>query len=137
MIRSTFYGFSTALSGLKASQTSMDVIGQNISNTNTEGYTRQRALQNSVAVSITKEKYGSNNGPLTGQGTKINKIGQIRDNTLDTRYRVENASVGRYDAELNSMKDMESIFDEAIKSGMRKSIGNLETAFQNLSLNTG
>lgn len=137
MIRSTFYGFTTALSGLKASQTSLDVIGQNISNTNTDGYTRQRALQNSRAVSITKEKYGSNNGPLTGQGTKINKIGQIRDNTLDTRYRVENSSVGRYSAELNSMKDMESIFDEAIKSGMRKSIGNFEKAFQNLSLNTG
>ncbi|MCR4601868.1 MAG: flagellar basal body protein [Clostridia bacterium] len=137
MIRSTFYGFQTALSGLKASQTALDVVGQNVSNTNTTGYTRQRVVQKSVAVNNSAEKYGSKTSPITGQGTKIGSLEQIRDVTLDTQFRNENASVGYYDAELGAMGAIESIFDEATTSGMRDSILGIQTAFENLSLNTG
>ena len=42
MIRSTFGGFNTSLLGLMASQKAIDVTGQNLSNINTQGYTRQR-----------------------------------------------------------------------------------------------
>ena len=38
MLRSMF----SAISGLKAHQTKMDVTGNNIANVNTEGYSRQR-----------------------------------------------------------------------------------------------
>jgi flagellar hook-associated protein 1 FlgK len=137
MIRSTFYGFSTALSGLRASQTALDVIGQNVSNANTEGYTRQRVNQDSVVNSTTAERYGSTTSPRPGQGVSVNSLSQIRDTTLDARFRIENPSVGRYDAEVGAMSDIESVFDEAITSGMRDSILALQTSFQNLSLNTG
>ena len=42
MTRSTFAGFTTATLALAASQRALDVTGQNISNINTSGYTRQR-----------------------------------------------------------------------------------------------
>ena len=42
MVRSTFAGFTTAQLALSASQRALDVTGQNISNVNTAGYTRQR-----------------------------------------------------------------------------------------------
>lgn len=42
MIRSTFAGFTTAQLGMAASQRALDVVGQNITNINTPGYTRQR-----------------------------------------------------------------------------------------------
>jgi len=41
-MRSTFLGFETARKGLVANQKGLDVTGQNITNVNTEGYTRQR-----------------------------------------------------------------------------------------------
>ena len=44
-MRSTFTGLSIAQSGLFASQRSLDIIGHNISNANTKGYTRQRLDQ--------------------------------------------------------------------------------------------
>ena len=40
-MRPTFLGFETARSGLIASQKALDITGHNISNMNTEGYTRQ------------------------------------------------------------------------------------------------
>ena len=42
MIRSTFAGFNTAQLAMMASQRGLDVTGQNLSNINTTGYTRQR-----------------------------------------------------------------------------------------------
>lgn len=42
MIRSTFAGFTTAQLGMAASQRALDVTGQNITNINTPGYTRDR-----------------------------------------------------------------------------------------------
>lgn len=136
MIRSTFYGFTTALSGLRVSQNAMDVIGQNVSNANTEGYTRQRVEQASVHLNSSAERYGYAKNPLTGQGATVNSIAQIRDTTLDVKFRTENASVGRYSAELGAMSDVQKIFDEAIKSGLRDSILKFEEAFQEYSKNS-
>ena len=39
MVRASFAGFSTALSALQANQKRLDIIGQNLSNMNTVGYT--------------------------------------------------------------------------------------------------
>lgn len=48
MVRATFAGFSTALSALQANQKRLDIIGQNLSNMNTPGYTRQSLETSSI-----------------------------------------------------------------------------------------
>ena len=40
---STFSGLNTAYTGLTAARQGLNVVGQNIANVNTDGYTRQRA----------------------------------------------------------------------------------------------
>ncbi len=137
MLRSSFYGFGTALSGLRVSQQALEVLGQNVSNANTEGYTRQRVDQVSRVSSTTAEKYGTTNAPITGNGAIINSLSQIRDQTLDNRFRTESTSLGRYDAEIGALKDIEAIFDEATTSGLRDAILDFEDSFQSFSQNPG
>ena len=48
MVRATFAGFSTALSALQANQKRLDIVGQNLSNMNTAGYTRQQLETSSL-----------------------------------------------------------------------------------------
>ena len=48
MVRATFAGFSTALSALQANQKRLDITGQNLSNMNTVGYTRQQLNTSSL-----------------------------------------------------------------------------------------
>ena len=48
MIRATFAGFDTALSAMRANQKKLDVVGHNLANMNTEGYTRQELKTSSV-----------------------------------------------------------------------------------------
>ena len=96
MIRSTFGGFSLALSGLNASQKSLDVTGQNITNMNTTGYTRQRLDLYSIG--------GTGVGPYSfisetkvGQGTMMQSVSQLRDPYLDYQFRTQLAKVGTQD----------------------------------------
>ena len=48
MVRATFSGFNTALSALQANQKRLDITGQNLSNMNTAGYTRQQLEASSL-----------------------------------------------------------------------------------------
>ena len=47
---STFSGLNTAYTGLVAARAGLDVVGQNIANVNTEGYTRQRVTTSAIGA---------------------------------------------------------------------------------------
>ena len=82
MVRSTFAGFTTAQLALSASQRALDVTGQNISNINTAGYTRQRL--DLASISPTGHSYFQMQTDCrVGQGVQMTGIIQIRDPFLD------------------------------------------------------
>jgi len=57
MLRPTFSGFQVAKRGLSVSQKLLDVTGQNITNINTDGYTRQRVDLYSISFSSGSSHY--------------------------------------------------------------------------------
>lgn len=78
MLRPTFIGYKTATGALKVNQYALDVVGQNISNVNTSGYTRQRLDINSVSLNAINMKFGTS-GIIIGQGVEAKGVSQIRD----------------------------------------------------------
>lgn len=131
MIRSTFAGFTTAQLGMSASQAALNVIGQNISNVNTKGFTRQRVDLDSFNVTTGPRQWGSVNETFIGNGVVVNRVEQVRDPYLDLRFRTEMAGVGYYDKTLASLEDLQSVLDEVEKEG---SIHNqLEAVFKALN----
>lgn len=124
MLRSTFLGFRTATSALKVNQNIMDVVGQNMSNINTKGYTRQRLDINSVAFNTRNIKYGPT-GVVIGQGVQANGVSQYRDEFLDLRYRLQAAKTGSEEVQLEALSDLENIMDEI-------SMGKLNDQFSDL-----
>ena len=84
MIRSTFAGFTTAQLGMAASQRALDVVGQNITNINTPGYTKQRL----DLASLNTQKgdfYNAKSNIKVGFGVEITGISQLRDPFLDAQ----------------------------------------------------
>ncbi|MEL7649220.1 MAG: flagellar hook-associated protein FlgK [Sedimentibacter sp.] len=124
MLRSTFLGFKTATSALTVSQNQMDVVGQNISNVNTQGYTRQRLDINSVSFSTSNLKYGIN-GVIIGQGVAASGVSQYRDSFLDLRYRTEAAKVGSQEVQLEAFSDLEEVLDEITTDGLDAQFSDL------------
>ena len=133
-MRSTFAGFTTAQLALRASQQGLNITGQNISNINTSGYTRQALDQ--ISLNFTNGgRYGTSAN--IGHGVLVKNITQIRDPFLDIRFRTEIAQVGEADVKLSALKELETIFDEVAKDGLQTQLSDLEAMLQKLSTNVG
>lgn len=129
-MRSTFGSFTTAQLGLRASQYGLDVTGQNISNVNTSGYTRQVVDQVSLNLK-NSGRYSS--GPNVGCGTLVTGISQVRDPYLDIRFRNEIPKVGESDAKLAGLEEIESVLDEVATDGIQTQLSDLSTMLQKFS----
>ena len=111
---STFGTFNTARLGIYAAQKGLDVTGNNITNINTVGYTRQRLDQVSL-VTTASDKYFSQYKTRVGQGVLTTGVSQIRDTGMDLLYRNSQANVGAADQKLAGLEDLASILDEVGK----------------------
>ena len=118
----TFGSFTQARLAIYAAQTGLNVTGNNISNINTPGYTRQRLDQVSLYVAGS-DRYYAEGDVRTGQGALVKSLSQIRSPYLDIRYRTENAKVGYMDAFTEGLKEIATILDEVGKGDVNKGEG--------------
>ena len=119
---STFGSFGTVRLGIYAAQKGLDVTGNNITNINTEGYTRQRLNQVSLIPSAS-DRYYSSYKTRIGQGAVINGVTQLRDPGLDISYRKAAADVGSANAKLDGLNSLATILDEVGKGDLDQDDG--------------
>lgn len=136
MIRSTFAGFTTAQLGMAASQRALDVTGQNITNINTPGYTRQR-LDIASLNTQRGDYYNSKSNIKVGFGVEMTGISQLRDPFLDAQYRSQISKLGTSDAHAAGFEQLTPIFDESTMSGVRDAFIALTSALNTLSTPAG
>lgn len=132
MIRSTFAGFNTAQLAMMASQRGLDVTGQNLSNINTTGYTRQRLdllSLNPVGNSIGSSAFDAK----VGQGVMMRGVSQIRDPFLDIQYRGEVPKVGTVEAKDDILASIGDIFDESDSEAIRTRLSAIVSQLTNLA----
>ncbi len=123
-----FDSLSIAKSGLLASQMALDVTSNNISNSNTEGYTKQR-----VELSA---KPGTNTGQVSaGGGVDIEEITQTRSKYLDIQFRDESSTNSELFAKSDVMDNIESIFGEPSDSGLSENLSSFFTALEDMAYN--
>lgn len=133
----TFDSFTTARLGIYAAQHGIKVTGNNISNINTAGYTRQRIDQVSFKTGV-YDRYHSMMDNHIGSGALVTGISQIRDPYLDIRYRCTSTDTSYYDSKLAGLQEIASILDEVGKGvtdgdNMSKGDGLLYAQLQKLS----
>jgi flagellar hook-associated protein 1 FlgK len=114
---STFSGYYVAKSGIQAARASLQITGQNMTNVNTIGYTRQRVDSSTVGPTGSNMRYASSEIGIGG-GVNCDSVSQIRDPYLDIRYRAEHALTGKTGTESDILGDLENIFDESKKDGI-------------------
>jgi flagellar hook-associated protein 1 FlgK len=131
-MRSTFLGLETARKGLVANQKGLDVTGQNITNVNTEGYTRQRIDTVSVS-SVTNSNIKPLGTSAVGQGVLVTGVSQIRDKQLDLRFRSEMSETAYYDKTLAILDGVETVLNE-IGNGIQPVLSGFMSSLQDLSL---
>ena len=115
----TFGSFTQARLAIYAAQTGLNVTGNNISNINTPGYTRQRVDQVSL-YAAGSDRYYAEGDIRVGQGALVKSISQIRSPYLDIRYRTEMGNVGYTDSWLEGLKEIATVLDEVGKGDVSK-----------------
>lgn len=131
-MRSTFGGLNTVVRGIFANQISLDTVGHNISNANTEGYSRQ-----TVNLSTTNPEvyYASHGFAQIGTGVQTESITRARDSFMDQQMWKESASLG-YGKSLQSMlQRIEGVFKEPSATGIQTVLNRFWTALNTLSTN--
>jgi flagellar hook-associated protein 1 FlgK len=116
MVRATFQGIYTSLSGIVASQSNLDVTAQNLTNILTTGYTRQRADLLAIGDSGRYSHIANPQGLYIGQGVNVYNTSQLRNPGYDLRYRTENTKYGYYETKLSGFDDLERIIDDITRS---------------------
>ena len=132
----TFGTYGTAILGIHAAQSAMQVTGNNIGNINTLGYTRQRVDQCSM-YSVGSARYQNKYNMNIGYGAIVDNVSQLRDPYLDIRYRNDNSAMGYNEAMLNGLNQIAHILDEVGKGedgfGMiENKLGELKDALRDL-----
>lgn len=135
-MRPTFMGFEVQKRTLMMAQKNQDIVGNNISNINTPGYTRQRVDMYSVYISgLGEPKWSSRSNMLSMQGQGVNAYGvsQIRDTYIDKRYR-ENVSIeAETDKKIDILSDIEDILDNFETTGLQLRTQQFWNALQDYS----
>ncbi|WP_029431766.1 flagellar hook-associated protein FlgK [Blastococcus sp. URHD0036] len=130
---STFGGLTRASTALWAAQRGLDVTGQNISNVNTDGYTRQRVEQSSINGSVVPAIHAIGDG--IGSGVDSSSVIRIRDAFLEARGRLETASTARLTVESDAYTQIESAFREPGATGIQKMLANVWSGFSDVANN--
>lgn len=128
-------GINAAVRGMAAAQTALNTMGHNISNANTEGYSRQR-VNVSAATPIPTPGF---NTPVRiaslGSGTQINGINRLRNEFLDLQVRRENASLGFSEAFVENIMLIEDIFHEPSDTGLSSLLDEFFNSWHTLASN--
>ena len=121
-MRPTYLGFEVQKRTLQLAQKNIDIVGNNISNINTPGYTRQRVDLYSEYVSVNSSfRWASPNSNLSMQGQGVNAYGvsQIRDIYIDRRYRENVAVEAEADKDVGILSDIEDVLDNFETDGLQ------------------
>ncbi|MBR6468944.1 MAG: flagellar hook-associated protein FlgK [Lachnospiraceae bacterium] len=104
---SQFFGLNIAYTGLQASNAWLTTTANNIANVETEGYARQKVVQEAGQALRTNTTYG-----MVGAGVDAKAIEQIRNEFYDLKFWNSNATLGNFEVKEDYAKQIEDYFTE-------------------------
>lgn len=120
------FGYSTGLSALASARMALQTIGHNLANATTPGYSRQRVDLASAAAARTGNR-------LIGGGVMVAGLQRVSDSLLVGQVRLQQQAVGRRQAIVNSMMEIESLYGEPGENGFSARLGGFFDGLSSLS----
>lgn len=125
---SLFSVLNTSKSGMFTAQQSLNTTSHNISNVNTDGYSKQRAK-----ISTNRPHTVPGGIGQIGTGAQVEAIERVRNNFLDYQVRNENSIYGTYDMRSSYLQQVEGVFNEPSDTGIASLMSKFFDSWQELS----
>lgn len=126
----TFFGLNIGKSGVYTAMSGINTTAHNISNTETEGYSRQVVNQKASKALKVNSTYG-----MMGSGVDLVSIDQIRDSYYDEKFRTNSAIYGEYNSKHYYMTEVENYFNEIQLKGFTTTFNELYDSIQEVAKN--
>lgn len=131
----SFLGLEIARRALLASRQAMDVVGHNVANANTPGYSRQRVDLRTTppfpeVTSLDYRQVGQ-----LGTGVEVAAVNRLRDLFLDRQYRDQASAAGRWGTREQVLSEVEAIFNEPSAISLRAALDRFWNSWAELANN--
>ncbi len=132
---STFSGIELGKRSIMANTDAITTAGHNISNANTEGYSRQKVQIKEFDPLYRADLERAERAGMIGQGVDLQSVNRIRDELLDQRI-VGQANLESYWQTRSDYYTMiEQIYNEPYDVSIRSNMDQFWTSWQELSVN--
>jgi flagellar hook-associated protein 1 FlgK len=113
---------------LAAQTAAIAITGQNISNVNTPGYSRQTAVLESAP-------FNPDQRPAVGNGVMVASVQRTYDRFLQSQINTANSASGEQSAVQSALQRVEPLFNDLTGNGLGTSLQNFFSAWQDLAMN--
>lgn len=107
-------------SAIHAAQRGLDITGQNIANSATPGYTRQRVDLESIGGPGVPAFWSRYDG--VGEGVQVTGVSRMNDEFLEARARHSNAALSDVQAQAKALDAVERTVGEPSDTGLQKKL---------------
>lgn len=131
---STFHGLEMAKQALFAQQSALYTTGHNISNANTDGYSRQRVNFEAMNPYPSASRNRPQIPGQIGTGVQIGSVERVRSSFLDYQFRAENSKSGYWNTKASALSRMEDLMNEPSENGLAKTMDQFWQSLQDLAV---
>ena len=132
---STFSGNELGKRSIMAHTDAISPAGHNISNANTEGYSRQRVQLKEFDPLYRPDLERPERAGMIGQGIDVQSITRIRDEMLDQRITAQQNQESYWDTRSKYYTMIEQIYNEPDEVSVRSNMDKFWESWQELSVN--
>lgn len=132
---STFSGIELGKRSIMAHTDAISTAGHNISNANTEGYSRQRVQLKEFDPLYRPDLERPERAGMIGQGIDVQSITRIRDEMLDQRITAQQNQESYWDTRSKYYTMIEQIYNEPDEISVRSNMDKFWESWQELSVN--
>ena len=123
-------GLNTALlngaSGLRATQTAINTVSHNLSNSETKGYSRQRVTMSSQAAEFGDPRRG-------GRGATLESISRVNDRFVSEQVRRDRTLLGFFTSRERALYTLESIYSEDVAPSVNEGFDHFFNSLRDLT----
>ena len=132
---STFSGIELGKRSIMAHTDAISTAGHNISNANTEGYSRQRVQLKEFDPLYRPDLERPERAGMIGQGIDVQSITRVRDEMLDQRITAQQNQESYWDTRSKYYTMIEQIYNEPDEVSVRSNMDKFWESWQELSVN--
>ncbi len=133
-MQSTFSGIEIGKRGLLAHNRALTTVGHNVTNSATEGYSRQRAEMSAFHPLTRPGLTRPERAGQLGQGVEVTRIARVRDLILEDRIVGEAHKEAYWEERDQYMLMLEQIYNEPTEQSIRGDLDRFWDAWQELSI---